>query len=108
MVRAMDQSLGAAVKVGWKGVVMALAVKRPATLAPGLWAMLSAAVTVLVGGVPSSAGAFAKSWAQPLVPSELTQLTSRLARELISAWGSRRCPRRFGCGRLQMRYRRGC
>src|SRR5271154_440636 len=85
---AMVQSLGAAVRVGWNVESAVLAVKRAATLTPGLWAMLRAAVTVSVGAVPSSAGALVKSLAQPEVPSELTQSTRRLASELISAWGT--------------------
>ena len=65
-----------------------LAAKRAATLAAGLCAMLTMAETVSVGSFPSGAGALEKSVAQSAVPSELTQLTRRFARELISACGT--------------------
>src|SRR5260370_31624383 len=54
--------------------------------------MLSVAEMVLVGATPERSGALEKRGVQPAVPSELTQVTSRLARELISAWGTSPLP----------------
>src|SRR5260370_23996182 len=57
--------------------------------------MLSAAEIVLVGATPDRSGALEKRGVQPAPPSELTQVTSRLARELISAWGTSPLPPKF-------------
>src|ERR1700678_3015083 len=92
---ATDQSLGAAVSAGWKGAVVRLAVKRAAVFAPGFFAMLRAAVMVSVGEVLLGPVAFEKSEEQPAVPSELTQVTRRLARLLISARGTTPLPAAF-------------
>ena len=84
----MVQSLGAAVRVGWKVALGLARMKRAATLAAGLWAMLRAAVVVSVGEVPSGLVVLVKRVVQAaVVPVELTQVTRRLARVLILAWG---------------------
>src|SRR5258707_2518 len=61
-------------------------------VAPGVGGVLSAAGMVLGGGAPGRSGELEKRGVQPEPPSELTQVTSRLARLLISAWGASPLP----------------
>ena len=79
---ARVQSLGAAVRAGWKGALAGARVKRAAGLAAGLWAMLRTAVAVSNGALPLASLALLKRVVQPLVwLVELTQGMRMLARE---------------------------
>src|ERR1700734_283059 len=86
---AMVKSLGAALSEGWKGELAVCKGNRLARLAPGLCAMLMAAVAVSVGAVLPFL-ALAKSVVQGLElgPAELTHAARMFPSVLISLCGT--------------------
>src|SRR5260370_39454546 len=85
---ARVQSLGAVARLGWNGGAGAARAKSAATLAPGLWAMLTIAEVVSVGVAPARDFAFEKRVEQgSLLPVVLTQAVIMLARALRGGRG---------------------
>src|SRR5260370_12692222 len=85
---ARVQSLGAVARLGWNGGAGAARAKSAATLAPGLWAMLTIAEVVSVGVAPARDFAFEKRVEQgSLLPVALTQAVIMLGRVLRVARG---------------------
>lgn len=86
----MVQSLGSRERLLWNGAVGEASENSSDILAPGLWAMLMAAVAVSVGSAPREFFALLNSVLQAPEPGplELTQAARMSARVLISAWGT--------------------
>ena len=85
----MVKSEAARFHVGWKGEVEVFKANSVETFAPGLCAMLIAAMAVSVG-VTAPFSALVSSvvhWAEP-GPVELTQAARMSAKVLVELWGT--------------------